>query len=151
MSFTNAALLRAKSSRRMEELMNFKALRMGVAAIGLSMTPAAAHHSFAMFDAAKTVTKTGIVKEFEWTNPHVWIHIVSPDEAGKPVEWSFEMQAIAQDSRLGWRADSAKPGDKVSIDFHPLKDGSRGGQLVAATLADGKRLGGPVRRPGTQD
>jgi hypothetical protein len=51
----------------------------------------------------------------------------------------------------GWRPDSVKPGDKVSIDFHPLKDGSRGGQLVAATLADGKRLGGPVRRPGAQD
>jgi len=56
------------------------------------------------------------------------------------------MQAINANAALGWRADSVHPGDKVSIDFHPLKDGSRGGQLVAATLADGKRLGGPVRQ-----
>ena len=110
-----------------------------------------AHHSFAMFDRDKSVTLTGVVKEFEWTNPHVWIHMMVPDQTGKPVEWSFEMQAIAQDMAGGWRSDSVKPGDKVSIDFHPLKDGTRGGQLVAATLADGKRLGGPVRRPGAQD
>jgi hypothetical protein len=51
----------------------------------------------------------------------------------------------------GWRSDSVKPGDKVSIEFHPLKDGSRGGQLVSATLANGQHLGGPVRRPGAQD
>jgi hypothetical protein len=104
-----------------------------------------------MFDSSKTITQTGIVKEYEWTNPHVWIHMMAPDASGKPVEWSFEMQAIAQDTAGGWRPDSVKPGDKVSIDFHPLKDGTRGGQLVAAVLADGKRLGGPVRRPGAQD
>ena len=109
--------------------------------------PAYAHHSFAMFDRDKTFTMDGTVKEYEWTNPHVWIHMMVPDQAsGKPVEWSFEMQAINANAALGWRADSVKPGDKVSIDFHPLKDGSRGGQLVAATLADGKRLGGPVRQ-----
>ena len=130
--------------------MNFRTLALvGMAA---SMTaPALAHHSFAMFDRDRSVTLAGIVKEYEWTNPHVWIHMMVPDQAGKPVEWSFEMQAIAQDTAGGWRSDSVKPGDKVSIDFHPLKDGTRGGQLVAATLADGKRLGGPVRRPGAQD
>jgi hypothetical protein len=125
---------------------------LACAAIVLSIAaPAMAHHSFAMFDREKSVTLTGIVKEFEWTNPHVWIHMMVPDQTGKAVEWSFEMQAIAQDTAGGWRSDSVKPGDKVSIDFHPLKDGTRGGQLVAATLADGKRLGGPVRRPGAQD
>src|SRR5258705_13967622 len=94
---------------------------------------------------------TGIVKECDWTNPDVWIHVMVADAAGKPVEWSFEMQAIATNAALGWRADSVKPGDKVSVDFHPLKDGSRGGQLVAATLADGKRLGAPARRPPAQE
>jgi hypothetical protein len=113
--------------------------------------PALAHHSFAMFDRDKTVTMTGIVKEYEWANPHVWIYVVAPDASGKPADWGFEMQAIRQDMAGGWRPDSVKPGDRVSIDFHPLKDGTRGGQLVAATLADGKRLGGPVRRPGAQD
>jgi hypothetical protein len=130
--------------------MNFKPLALAAIALSVAL-PAWAHHSFAMFDSSKTITQTGIVKEYEWTNPHVWIHMMAPDASGKPVEWSFEMQAIAQDTAGGWRPDSVKPGDKVSIDFHPLKDGTRGGQLVAAVLADGKRLGGPVRRPGAQD
>jgi hypothetical protein len=126
--------------------MNFKMLALAGMAVSIA-APAVAHHSFAMFDREKSVTMTGIVKEFEWTNPHVWIHMMVADSTGKPVEWSFEMQAIAQDMAGGWRPDSVKPGDQVSIDFHPLKDGSRGGQLVAATLANGKRLGGPVRNP----
>ena len=113
--------------------------------------PAFAHHSFAMFDRDKDVTMSGTVTEFEWTNPHVWIHMSVPDQAGKAVVWSFEMQAIQTDMALGWRSDSVKAGDKVSIEFHPLKDGSRGGQLVSATLANGQHLGGPVRRPGAQD
>jgi hypothetical protein len=130
--------------------MKLKAL--GIAGCALLLAaPASAHHSFAMFDREKSVTMAGVVREFEWTNPHVWIHLMVADASGKPVEWSFEMQAIATNAALGWRADSVKPGDKVSIDFHPLKDGSRGGQLVAATLADGKRLGGPVRRPAAQE
>ena len=99
-----------------------------------------AHHSFAMFDPEKLIIQTGTVKEFEWTNPHVWLHILAPDSTGKPVEWSFEMQAVAQATTGGWRVDSVKPGDKVSVEFHPLKDGSRGGELVAATLPNGKRL-----------
>jgi hypothetical protein len=107
-------------------------------------TPALAHHSFAMFDRTKNVTVNGVVKEYEWSNPHVWIHLMVPDDAGTPREWSFEMQAIAQDYAAGWRSDSVKPGDKIRIEFHPLKDGSRGGQLMNATLADGKYLGPPA-------
>jgi hypothetical protein len=113
--------------------------------------PALAHHSFAMFDRDKNLTMSGTVTEFEWTNPHVWIHMSVPDQTGKAPVWSFEMQAIQADMAGGWRSDSVKPGDKVSIEFHPLKDGSRGGQLVSATLANGQHLGGPVRRPGAQD
>jgi len=108
---------------------------------------ALAHHSFAMFDPEKLITQTGTVKEFEWTNPHVWLHIMAPDATGKPVEWSFEMQAVAAAMTGGWRANSVRPGDKVSVEFHPLKDGSRGGELVAATLPDGQRLGSSANRP----
>jgi hypothetical protein len=127
--------------------MKFKALSLAVAAVPFLAGAAFAHHSFAMFDPEKLITQTGTVKEFEWTNPHVWLHIMGPDQAGKQVEWSFEMQAVAQATSGGWRQDIVKPGDKVTIEFHPLKDGSRGGELVAATLPDGKRLGSSATRP----
>ncbi len=123
--------------------MNVKVLVLaGIAAS--CAAPALAHHSFAMFDRNQVMTTTGTVREFEWTNPHVWIHIMVPDQNGTPREWSFEMQSVQQDYAAGWRADSVKPGDKVSIEFHPLKDGSRGGQLMSAVLADGTRLGPPA-------
>jgi Family of unknown function (DUF6152) len=123
--------------------MNIKAIVL-VGAVVAMAAPAWAHHSFAMFDRTKVMNTTGTVREFEWTNPHVWIHILVADESGAQREWSFEMQSVQQDAAAGWRADSVKPGDKVSIEFHPLKDGSRGGQLMSAVLADGKRLGPPA-------
>ena len=123
--------------------MNLKVVSLTAIAVAAFTAPALAHHSFAMFDRDKSVTLTGVVKEFEWTNPHVWIHLMVTDDKGMPREWGFEMQSIAQDSRAGWRPDSVKPGDRVTIEFHPLKDGSRGGQLTSAVLANGTRLGPP--------
>ena len=126
--------------------MRLKAVLLAGFAFAIA-TPALAHHSFAMFDRQKEVTISGNVKEYEWTNPHVWIHIMAPDAQGTPREWSFEMQSVQQDAAAGWRPDSVKPGDKVSIEYHPLKDGSRGGELIAATLPNGKRLGSSANRP----
>ena len=121
---------------------------LGVAVFAaLCAGQASAHHSFAMFDPEKLLTQTGAVKELEWTNPHVWLHVMVPDQAGKNLEYSFEMQAVPQAMSGGWRADTVKPGDKVSIEYHPLRDGSRGGELVAATLPDGRRLGSSATRP----
>jgi hypothetical protein len=119
----------------------------GTVAVALMAGSAIAHHSFAMFDPEKTITVSGVVKEFEWTNPHVWLHVLAADASGKPVEWSFEMQATAQASPGGWRPDTVKPGDKVMVEFHPLRDGSRGGELLAATVPDGRRLGSSATRP----
>ena len=130
--------------------MNVKSLSLAGLALSLFAGQALAHHSFAMFDPDKLITQEGVVKEFEWTNPHVWLHIVAPDASGKPVTWSFEMQAVAAATSGGWRANTVKPGDKVAVEFHPLKDGSRGGELVAATLPDGKRLGSSATRPAPQ-
>lgn len=113
------------------------------AALAAAPAPAFAHHSFAMFNREQFGSVTGVVKDYEWANPHVWIHVMATDETGVPREWGFEMQSIAQDSRAGWRPDSVKPGDKVTIEFHPLKDGTRGGQLTSAILSNGTRLGPP--------
>ncbi len=114
-----------------------------VAVVGLLPATATAHHSFSMFNRDQLTTVSGVIKDYEWSNPHVWIRLMVTDDKGMPREWGFEMQSIAQDSRAGWRPDSVKPGDKVTIEFHPLKDGSRGGQLTSAVLANGTRLGPP--------
>jgi Family of unknown function (DUF6152) len=118
--------------------------------IGIAM-PAVAHHSFAMFDPDKTVTLKGVVKELEWTNPHVWMRMMVVDPAtGKPMQYALEMGSVARSTYDGWKKDSVKPGDGITLTIHPLKDGSRGGMYLAAELADGKKFGrtGPaVGRP----
>lgn len=131
--------------------MKFKAL--GLAGIGVVVCaiPAAAHHSFAMFDAEKTVTMTGVVKEFEWSNPHSWLRVMVQDQAsGKPVEWMLELGSPVQQERVGWTRDSLKPGDTVTVTMHPLKDGSRGGGLLTATLPNGKVAGNGGLRPDSE-
>jgi hypothetical protein len=120
--------------------MKFKAASLtALAAFALAM-PASAHHSFAMFDADKTVSLTGTVKEFEWTNPHAWLRVMVADQSGKQLQWALEMGSPGQMAGRGWKPDSARPGDKVTITLHPLKDGSRGGQLLTAVLPSGQQL-----------
>ncbi|HEX3484171.1 MAG TPA: DUF6152 family protein [Micropepsaceae bacterium] len=131
--------------------MNLKAMGIGVLLAASLAAPSFAHHSFAMFDAEKTITVSGTVKELEWTNPHAWLRVTLMDQAtGKPAQWAFEMGPPAQQIRRGWKADSLKMGDKVTLRMHPLKDGSRGGQLVDATLPDGRTVGG-AGAPAIQD
>ena len=88
--------------------------------------PAWSHHSFAMFDADKTVTMTGTVKQFEWSNPHSWLRMIVQDQTtGKPVEWMLELGSPVQQERVGWTRDSLKPGDKVTVTMHPVTAGLR--------------------------
>jgi hypothetical protein len=109
-----------------------------IAAIAFAIQ-AQAHHSFAMFNNEKTITVSGTLKEFEWTNPHCWLHIAVMDaKTGETSDWAFEMGSIGQVAQQGWKADSVKVGEKITIDAHPMKDGSRGGQYLAAKLADGR-------------
>jgi len=122
--------------------MNTKALTLGLIFSAAILAPAAAHHSFAMFDSDKTVTMKGTVKELEWTNPHSWLRIMVADQRGKQVQWGLEMGPPARQIQRGWKPDSLKPGDPVTVNIHPLRDGSRGGQLVTATLPNGKTVGG---------
>ena len=111
-----------------------------IAAVAFA-APAFAHHSFAMFDATKTVTVQGTVKEFEWTNPHSWLRVMVNDEkSGKPVMWALEMSSPARLTTMGMHSDSVHAGDNVSVTFHPMKDGTRGGQFIQAKLADGKEV-----------
>jgi hypothetical protein len=121
--------------------MKFRALSLATIAVGIFVVPASAHHSFAMFDAQKEVTMSGTVKEFEWTNPHSWLRVtVNDPKTGKPVLWALELSSPARLTTMGMHADSVKAGDVVSVTFHPMKDGTRGGQFMAAKLPNGKNI-----------
>ena len=112
-----------------------------VAALLLSCSVAYAHHSFAMFDLAKDVTVEAVIKEVQFTNPHVWLQILVPDGKGGQTEWSIESGAPGMMLRNGWKPSTLKPGDKVTLTMHPLKNGSPGGSLVRVKVPDGRTLG----------
>jgi hypothetical protein len=109
-------------------------------AVALFASSAFAHHSFAMFDASKEVTLDGVVKEFQWTNPHSWIQLTVM-ENGQPVEYSIEGQSPNGWARQGWTRHSLKSGDHVKVVISPLKDGSKGGSFKRAIFPDGHVLG----------
>jgi Family of unknown function (DUF6152) len=104
--------------------------------------PVSAHHSAAMFDHQKQVTLSGTVKTFQFTNPHCWIQLLVSD-AGGTVEWSIEMSSPAHLIRSGWNRNTLRPGDKITVVIHPVREGSNGGSYVSATGADGKAIGAP--------
>ena len=121
--------------------MSLKVVSLTAVAVAAFVAPTLAHHSFAMFDAEKTFTLQGTVKEFEWVNPHSWLRVMVNDEkTGKPMLWAIEMSSPGRLVTMGMRADSVRPGDAVSVTFHPLKNGSRGGQFLQAVLPDGKKI-----------
>lgn len=106
-----------------------------------------AHHSFAMFDTTKSITMTGTVTKFEWTNPHAYIEIDVPEGAAAK-HWSVEMGSPSILQQGGWKFKDLKHGDKITVRLNPLKSGEPGGLLVDATLPDGRVLGnGPGRGP----
>ena len=103
--------------------------------------PAGAHHSFAAFDRSREVTVPGVVKEFQWNNPHTWIQILVTDDKGRTTEWGIECGSPNMMARTGWKSTTLKPGDSVVAVVNPLKDGRPNGSLVKITLADGRVLG----------
>jgi hypothetical protein len=110
------------------------ALLGAVAAAG----PGAAHHSAAMFDQSKKVTITGVVKRFQWAQPHCWIDLAVMGDAGEELTWSFEGGAPTQMQMVGLTPDILKVGDKVAITGHPLRDGRRGAAFIQIVLPGGR-------------
>jgi len=123
--------------------MKFNVLVLASIAIAAFAIPAVAHHSFAMFDASKTITLQGNIKEFHWTNPHSWIFLNVADPEGQSKEWAIELGSPSGLVRQGWVPKTLTPGMNVKIVIRPLKDGKPGGQFLAVTLPDGTQLGDP--------
>jgi hypothetical protein len=111
------------------------------AALALCAGVASAHHSFAMFDLGKDVTVDAVIKEVQFTNPHVWLQILVKDDKGTETEWSIESGAPGMMLRNGWKPSTLKAGDKVTLTMHPLRDGKPGGSLVKVKVPDGRLLG----------
>jgi Family of unknown function (DUF6152) len=113
----------------------------------LVATPVLGHHSFSMFDLKQSVTLHGTVREFQWTNPHCFLQVLTPARDSMN-EWSVEMHAPSDMYRHGWRPGTLKPGDKVTVVIHPDRDGSKGGLLVSVIAPDGRTLELPGAAPG---
>ncbi|WEK45915.1 MAG: DUF6152 family protein [Candidatus Andeanibacterium colombiense] len=101
---------------------------------------ALAHHSYAMFDMNKTITLQGTIIQFKWQNPHAFLQIDAAVK-GQTERWALEMTSPNNLANDGFKRSSFKPGDKVTLRIHPLRDGSKGGSFLAAKLADGSTLG----------
>ena len=115
--------------------------------LAAAVAPALAHHSDAMFAREKEVVLNGTVKEFQYTNPHSWIQLVVAGQAGaQPVEWSIETGAPIVLLRAGIKPTALKPGDRITLRAHPLKDGTAGGSLIDVKKEDGTTLS--LRGPG---
>ena len=106
----------------------------------LSAVTVQAHHSNVAYEVTKVITVTGVVKEFQWVNPHTWLHIVVDDGKGGKVVWVAEGRAPGILSRAGWSRSSLKAGETVTVDMSPAKDGTRTSIIARVTKADGTIL-----------
>ena len=109
--------------------------------VGMAWTGSlSAHHSPAVFDRTREVKLTGTVKDFRWQNPHTWLEVDVADEKGRVVTWGVEMTSPTYLARAGWRNNSVKPGDKVTVVVNPVRTGEPSGIFISITLPDGRTL-----------
>jgi len=107
----------------------------------IGLVPLSAHHSFeAEYDRNKKVTLKGKVTKVEWQNPHVYYYVDVADETGKVVNWAIEVGAPNGLYRNGWRRDSLKIGDLVTVEAFLAKAGGPHANGNSVVLADGKKV-----------
>ncbi|MEJ8566115.1 DUF6152 family protein [Elongatibacter sediminis] len=109
--------------------------------LGLASVPVAAHHSGSMFEPEKTVTMTGVVKEFQYTNPHSWLIVTVANDDGTTSTWGFEAEGPSTLLRAGIRKSDFSPGTEITITGRPMRDGRTAAYWVNAVRAsDGKEF-----------
>jgi hypothetical protein len=128
-------------------------MRIQFAGLALLALPVLAHHSFeAEYDAKKTMQVTGTVTKMEWMNPHARFYVDVKDESGAVINWNFELGSPNVLRLQGWKRDSLKVGDQVTVDAYLAKDGSKMANARQVTLSDGRKVfagsssdGGPAK------
>ena len=111
----------------------------------LAAAPAIAHHSGAMFEETKEVTLSGVVKEFQFTNPHSWLLVDVKGPDGKVTTWGFEAEGPSSMTRAGIRLKDFAPGTPVTITGRPMKDGRPAALWVKATRTTDNHVFVPAR------
>jgi hypothetical protein len=101
----------------------------------------AAHHSFSVFNMQTEIEITGVVKEVQWTNPHIWIWVDVTNENGEVVTWGLEGMSPNFLARRGWGRTTLEAGDEVTVSLRPLNSGEPGGMFMQTTTPDGVVLG----------
>jgi hypothetical protein len=109
-------------------------------AMAAAVTTGLAHHSATMFEEKKTITVEGVVKEFQYSNPHSWLLVDVTEANGKVTTWGFEAEGPSTLQRAGIRPSEFPVGTKLTITGRPMKDGRPAAIWVEATRADGKRF-----------
>ena len=99
-----------------------------------------AHHSTAMYDSQNPVTIAGVVKKFEWTNPHAFVYLEVKNDKGEMVEWEVEMMSLNHLRAYGWTSKTVKPGDPLSATGAPAKSGAPSMIANRMKLADGREI-----------
>ena len=114
--------------------MKLRTVFAGASLASLMAVPVAAHHSAAMFDSEKLVEVKGVVKEFQYTNPHSWLIVDVKDDSGKVTTWGFEAEGPSTLIRAGIRKSMLPPGTEITIRGNPMRDGRPGAAWVDAVV-----------------
>lgn len=121
----------------MSKLLRAVNIGLAVAAL-LPAGSALAHHSTAMFRMNVNTVLTGTIQRFDWQNPHTWIVFDVPNAKGGFDHYGIEGMSPNYLVRNGWTRNTLRPGDKVELTIHPLKNGMLGGFDVSVKFSDGK-------------
>jgi hypothetical protein len=122
-----------------------------VASLLATAAPAIAHHSYSMFDLKTRATINGTVAKVEWSNPHVFIWMYVPNAKGAHDLYAIEAGSVTLLTRYGWNRSTIKPGEKVALEYFPLKDRRPGGAFIKLTHADGSVTRNEPFAPGGTD
>lgn len=118
------------------------AKKFGIAAlmVGFASLPLFAHHGAASFDSGRTITVTGTVTEYVWTNPHVLVKVDGKDDSGEMQHWVLEAWNPVTQTGRGWTKNTFKAGDVVSLDITPAKNNQPVGEIRGKIVINGQEF-----------